>query len=141
MTNDSTFTFETPVKQEKMGQIMNPMIKFDEHEDEEIIGDWSRNKQPEGGQKVAELFLPEKLADALDAQGKMNTIPDYITYNPTDPLIQMGEGIETGFTPPPPGAVAVAGWAVLNLVTAGIPAMIDLAYGSSYAQEALESNY
>ena len=37
MTNDSTFTFETPVKQEKMGQIMNPMIKLDEHEDEEII--------------------------------------------------------------------------------------------------------
>ena len=39
------------------------------------------------------------------------------------------------------GLAAVAGWAVLNLVTAGIPAMIDLANGSPYAKEALESKY
>ena len=141
MTNDTTFTFKTPGKQEKMGQTMNSMIKFNEDEDEEIIGGWNWNKQPEGGQKIAELFPPEKLADAFDAQGKINKIADFITYEPTDPLIQMGEGIETGFTPPPPGAVAVAGWAVLNMVTLGIPAMIDLAHGSPYAQEALESKY
>ena len=141
MTYDTTFTFITPVKQEKIGQIMNPVIKVDEYKDEEIIGDWKRNKLPEGGQKIAEPFPPEKLVDALDAQGKMNAIADYITNDTTDPLIQMGEGIETGLTPPPPGAVDVAGWAVLNLVTAGIPAMIDLAHGSPYAQEALESKY
>ena len=39
------------------------------------------------------------------------------------------------------GLAAVAGWAVLNLVTAGIPAMIDLTNGSPYAKEALESKY
>ena len=39
------------------------------------------------------------------------------------------------------GPTAVAGWIVLNLVTAGIPAMIDLANGSPYAKEAMESKY
>ena len=141
MTNDTTFTFKTPVKQEKMGQMLNPKIKFDEYEDEEIITDWNRNKQFEGGQQIAECFPPEKPAGALDAPRKINTIADCMTDDPTDPLIQTSEGIEIGFSPPPPGAVAVAGWAVFNVLTAGIPAMIDLAHGSPYAQDALESKF
>ena len=141
MTNDTTFTLKTPVKQEKMGQMLNPKIKFDEYKDEEVISNWKQSKQFDGGQQIAELPSPEKLTGALDAQGTINTNADYMTYDPTDPLIQMDEGIETGLTPPPPGAVAVAGWAVLNLVTAGVPAMIDLAHGSPYAQEALDSKY
>ena len=39
------------------------------------------------------------------------------------------------------GPTAIAGWAALNLVTLGIPAMVDLANGSPYAKEALESKY
>ena len=206
MINDTAFTFKTPVKQDKMDQMLNPMTKFGQYEDEEIIGDWNWNKQLEGVQQIAVLFPSEKLAATLDAQGKINAIADCITYDPADTmptdrmirnaqmdndkkalnhyernaigatrpivhenlvrtfnhpdttvgdkivvgasdyfvqtnsLIQMGEDIETGF-PPPPGAVAVAGWVAFNAFTAGIPAMIDLAHGSPYAQEALESNY
>ena len=39
------------------------------------------------------------------------------------------------------GPVAVAGWAAFNAVTLAIPAMIDLAHGSPFAKEALESKY
>lgn len=39
------------------------------------------------------------------------------------------------------GPTAVAGWIALNLVTLGIPAMIDLANGSPYANEAIKSKY
>lgn len=39
------------------------------------------------------------------------------------------------------GPTAIAGWAALNLVTLGIPAMVDLANGSPYAKEALESKF
>ena len=39
------------------------------------------------------------------------------------------------------GPLAVAGWVAFNAVTLAIPAMIDLANGSPYAKEALESKY
>ena len=39
------------------------------------------------------------------------------------------------------GPAAVASWIALNAFTVGIPAMIDLANGSPYAKEALESKY
>ena len=39
------------------------------------------------------------------------------------------------------GPLAVASWVALNAVTLAIPAMIDIANGSPYAKEALESKY
>ena len=39
------------------------------------------------------------------------------------------------------GPAAVASWIALNAFTLAIPAMVDLANGSPYAKEALESKY
>jgi len=39
------------------------------------------------------------------------------------------------------GPIAVAGWIALNAFTLAIPAMVDLANGSPYASEAINSKF
>tara|TARA_B100002052_G_scaffold268121_1_gene266519 strand:+ start:754 stop:903 length:150 start_codon:yes stop_codon:yes gene_type:complete len=39
------------------------------------------------------------------------------------------------------GPVAIASWVDLNLYSGGIPAFVDLAHGSAYMKEVIESKY
>ena len=85
MTNDTTFTFKTPVKQGTMGQPFHQMVQFDEDENDDLIGSvW--NERAEGVRQLAELNPPRIAATGLDAINKFNTIKDYTNYDPSDPL-------------------------------------------------------
>ena len=85
MTNDTTFTFKTPVNQGEMGQILHQMVQFVEDENDDLIGsNWK--ERAEDARQLAELNPPRIAAPGLDAINKFNTIKDYTNYDPSDPL-------------------------------------------------------